>query len=127
MIEHQTGHKIRRFRTDNGTEYVNQFLKEFFTTEGIINDTTAPYSPQSNGVAERFNQTITTMARCILKDLPTSLWAEAIAWSVYTKNRLPHSTISFKISFEIFHGHLSSLDYLRSFGTLCIIHIIPEE
>ena len=127
MIERQTGHKIRRFRTDNGTEYVNQFLKESFTTEGIIHDTTAPYSPQSNGVAERFNQTIATMARCILKDLPTSLWAEAIAWSVYTKNRLPHSTISFKTPYEVFYGQQPSLDHLRSFGTPCIVHIMPEE
>ena len=67
------------------------------------------------------------MARCILKDLSKSLWAEAIAWSTYIKNHLPHSTISFKTPFEIFHSHPPSLDYLRSFGTPCIIHIMPEE
>jgi len=127
MIERQTGHKIRRFRTDNGTEFINQALKDFFEEEGIIHETTAPYSPQSNGVAERFNQTITTMARCILKDLPKSLWAEAIAWSVYTKNRLPHSTISFKSPYELFYGQHPSLDHLKSFGTPCIIYIMPEE
>ena len=67
------------------------------------------------------------MAQCILKDLPKSLWAEAIAWSVYTKNHLPHSTISFKIPYELFYGQHPPLDYLRSFGTPCIIHIMPEE
>ena len=67
------------------------------------------------------------MACCILKDLPKPLWAEAIAWSVYTKNRIPHSTISFKTPYEIFYGQKPSLDHLKSFGTPCIVHIMPEE
>jgi len=55
------------------------------------------------------------------------LWAEAIAWSVYTKNRIPHSTLSFKTPYEVLYGQQPSLDHLKAFGTPCIIHIMPEE
>ena len=52
MVERQSGYKIRRFQTDNGGEYINQTLKEFFKSQGILHDTITPHSPQSNGVAE---------------------------------------------------------------------------
>ena len=46
------------FRTDNGGEYVTNDLKGFFTSKGIIPEFSPPYSPESNGVAERLNRTI---------------------------------------------------------------------
>jgi len=70
---------IPRFRTDGGGEYVNKELREFFAEEGIIHKITPPYSHESNGIAERFNRTIVTMARAMLDGLPKALWSEAIA------------------------------------------------
>jgi len=67
------------------------------------------------------------MACCILKDLPKSLWAEAVAWSTYTKNQILHSTISFKTPYEVFHSQQPSLNHLKAFGTPCVTHIMPED
>jgi len=44
------------FRTDNGGEYVTKDLKGFFASKGIIYEFSPPYSPKSNGVAERLDR-----------------------------------------------------------------------
>lgn len=58
MVMNQYNTKIKRFRSDNGGEYNNRALKNFFQNEGIIYKNTALYSYESNGKAERYNRTI---------------------------------------------------------------------
>ena len=58
LVERQHDLKIKRIRTDNGGEYVNNELKEFFAVNGILHKLTPAYSPESNGIAKRFNQTV---------------------------------------------------------------------
>ena len=55
FIETQTGHKLKKFQSDNGGEYVNKNFKDFCGKHGIIMETTAPYSPAQNGIAKRLN------------------------------------------------------------------------
>ena len=73
---------------DNGKELVNDKLKKLAVDEGIIIETSAPYSPSQNGVAERFNRTLLELARAMLisKNLPTFLWDEAVAHAAYLRN-----------------------------------------
>jgi transposase InsO family protein len=52
FLETQTGEKIKRFCTDNGSEYIRLPFKEFCTNEGIIMEMMAPYSLAQNGIAE---------------------------------------------------------------------------
>ena len=56
--ETQTGKSLKAVRTDRGTEYLNSELHKYFRSKGIIHNTTAPYTPEQNGVAERFNRTL---------------------------------------------------------------------
>ena len=56
-VENQLNKKIKKVRSDCGGEYVEPF-GEFCTRNGIIHEVTPPYSPQSNGVAERKNRTL---------------------------------------------------------------------
>jgi len=56
-LETQSGHRCRVVRTDNGNEYVNTELKQFFTARGIIHQTSVAYTPEQNGAAERLNRT----------------------------------------------------------------------
>nr|GEY48107.1 retrotransposon protein, putative, Ty1-copia subclass [Tanacetum cinerariifolium] len=44
-------------RTDNGTEFKNQVLKEYFDTVGISHQMSSVRTPQQNGVVERQNRT----------------------------------------------------------------------
>nr|GFA79980.1 putative ribonuclease H-like domain-containing protein [Tanacetum cinerariifolium] len=76
-------------RTNNGTEFKNQVLKEYFDTVGISHQMSSVRTPQQNGVVERRNQTLVEAARTMLvfSHAPLFLWAEAIATACFTQNR----------------------------------------
>jgi transposase InsO family protein len=76
MIENKFGRAPKYLRFDNGKELVNKELEKFAAEKGITIETTAPYSPSQNGVAERFNRTLLELARAMLieKNLPVFLW-----------------------------------------------------
>ena len=61
---------IKRFRTDNGDEYVNAEMLNVLTRVGIKHDHTPSYSHECNGIAERYNRTIITATRSMLTGLP---------------------------------------------------------
>ena len=67
-VENQLGKTIKIVRSDRGGEYDAPF-EEFCFEHGIIHQTTVPYSPQSNGVAERKNRTLKEMMNVILISL----------------------------------------------------------
>nr|GEX50669.1 hypothetical protein [Tanacetum cinerariifolium] len=52
-------------RTDNGTEFKNQVLKEYFDSIGISHQMSSFRTPQQNGVMERQNRTLVEAARTI--------------------------------------------------------------
>nr|GFB21247.1 hypothetical protein [Tanacetum cinerariifolium] len=55
----------RRIRTSNGTEFVNQTLRDYYEEIGISHETSVARSPQQNGVIERRNRTLIEAARTI--------------------------------------------------------------
>nr|GFA92855.1 hypothetical protein [Tanacetum cinerariifolium] len=61
---------VRRIRTDNGTEFVNQTLREYYEEVGISHETSVARYPQQNGVVKRRNQTLIEAARTIMTTLP---------------------------------------------------------
>ena len=52
MLKRQSGLKARCIRSDNGFEFVNSTMDQFCQHNGIIHETTVPYLPQQNGLAE---------------------------------------------------------------------------
>ncbi|GKC07489.1 integrase, catalytic region, zinc finger, CCHC-type containing protein, partial [Tanacetum coccineum] len=58
MIQVRLKVPVRRIRTDNGTEFVNQTLREYYKKVGISHETSVARSPQQNGVIERRNRTL---------------------------------------------------------------------
>ncbi|GKD71236.1 retrovirus-related pol polyprotein from transposon TNT 1-94 [Tanacetum coccineum] len=53
-------------RTDNGTEIVNQTLREFYENVSISHQTSVARTPQQNDVVERQNWTLVEDARTML-------------------------------------------------------------
>jgi len=53
ILERQSGLKVRRLHSDNGSEFVNDAMNTFCHCNGIIHETTIPYTPEQNGIAER--------------------------------------------------------------------------
>eukprot|EP00253_Pinus_taeda_P001708 PITA_01708 len=68
LIENQTEKKIKILRTDNGTEYESNEFHDFCKEAGIKRETTTPYTPEQNGVAERKNRMIVEVVRAKFHD-----------------------------------------------------------
>ncbi|GJU48561.1 retrovirus-related pol polyprotein from transposon TNT 1-94 [Tanacetum coccineum] len=121
MIQVRLKETVRRIRTDNGTEFVNQTLREYYEKVGISHETSVARSPQQNGVVERRNRTLIEAARTMLiyAKAPLFLWAEAVATACYTQNRSMIRRRHSKTPYELLHDKPLDLSYLHVFGALC--------
>ena len=91
LIEMQTGCQLKHLCSDGSSEYINTLFRAFCAKNRIIMESTTPYSPAQNGIAERLNHTLLEHARAMLfaKQVPKMLWPEAITYACYIKNRMP--------------------------------------
>ncbi|GJY35453.1 retrovirus-related pol polyprotein from transposon TNT 1-94 [Tanacetum coccineum] len=112
---------ISNVRTDNGTEFVNQTLREFYENVGISHQTSVARTPQQNNVVERRNQTLVEAARTMLifSKAPLLLWAEAINTAYYTQNRSLIRLRYNKTPYELMQDKKPDLSFFYVFGALC--------
>lgn len=127
-VENELNAKIKMIRTDNGTEYCNYNLEKYLSANGIIHQTSIPYTPQHNGLAERMNRTLVERARCMLfyAKLEKSYWAEALATAAYIVNRSPTKSLNGKTPYEMWKGKKPNLSHLKIFGSSAMVHV-PKE
>ena len=57
-VENQLNKNIKILKSDRGGEYESNYFSALCAKFGIIHQTTAPYTPQQNGIAERKNRTL---------------------------------------------------------------------
>nr|GEV53191.1 hypothetical protein [Tanacetum cinerariifolium] len=78
--ENLIDHKVKIISCDNGTEFKNKQMNQFYEKQGVKRDFSLARTPQHNGIAERKNRTLIEAARTMLADskLPTTFWAEAV-------------------------------------------------
>ncbi|GJW43864.1 retrovirus-related pol polyprotein from transposon TNT 1-94 [Tanacetum coccineum] len=109
------------FIKDNGTEFVNQTLRDYYEQVGISHETSVAQTPQQNGVVERQNRTLVEVAHTMLifAQAPLFLWAEAIAPACYTQNRSIIRRCHGKTLYDLLHDRKPDSSYLRVFGALC--------
>jgi len=96
----EEGIPILRILTDRGTEYKgnieNHAYQLFLSIAGIEHSTTKAYSPQTNGICERFNKTMkqeffeVAMRKKIYSSLE-ELQKDLDTWLDYYNNERPHS------------------------------------
>lgn len=104
--------EIQEIRCDNAGEY---FSKEFVTyaaKKGIRISPTAPYNPESNGLAERLNRTLNDKARAML------VWARLpnVYWGFALQAALSRSKILRMTPHERWTGKKPWLEDLRVWG-----------
>jgi transposase InsO family protein len=89
-VENQLEKNIKRLRTDRRGEYFSNNFFEFCAEHGIIHEKTPLCSPQSNGIAERKNRTLTELVNAILETagLSREWWGEAILIACHVLNRV---------------------------------------
>lgn len=90
-LERRCGKKLKRIRFDGAKEFVTPKLLDWYRDRGIDHEGTPPYSPESNGKAERVNRTVMERVRAVLAEtgLDEGLWAEATVAAIYVMNRTP--------------------------------------
>jgi Integrase core domain len=59
---------IKRIRSDNSSQYIGKEFQNICAKSGIIHETTSPYTPEHNGIAERYNRTLQEGALTIRHD-----------------------------------------------------------
>lgn len=120
------GSTISTLRTDNAREFLSNNLSTFFSTQGIAHQTSCPYTPQQNGVAERKIRHITETARTLLHHMhvPHRFWSHAILTSTYLINRLPSTVLQGTIPWDLLHPTTRAFPLpARVFGCACYVHI----
>lgn len=119
---------IKIVRSDGGGEYIGKKFEQYLITHGIKHEKTAPYTPQQNGVAERYNRTIVEKVRCLLFDakLNKKFWAEAAYAAVDVINMLPTSSNGDKTPNELWMGKPSDFDNMKVFGCKALVHV-PQQ
>ena len=107
-----------KIRSDNGTEFKNMKIEEWCDEEDIKHEFSATYTPQQNGVVERKNKTLITLARAMLDDYGTSerFWAEAINTACHASNRVYLHRLLKKTPYELLTGKKPNISYFRVLG-----------
>jgi transposase InsO family protein len=112
------GRNPKAIRTDRGKEFINEQLTPWCREHGIEVQTTAPYSPFQNGIAERSNRTLVELARAMIaaKNLPEFLWEPAVKHAAYLRNLSYTKVIPNKTPYEIWNKNKPDVSHLREFG-----------
>ena len=127
-IRNKYDYKVKFLHVDNGTEYINQEVKKYLSDHGIQLETTAPYTPEQNGRAERDMRTIVESARSMIhaKQVPLTLWAEAVNTAVYLLNRTTSTQSPNSTPYELWTGKKADVSHTRTFGCTAYMHV-PDQ
>nr|GEW75599.1 putative ribonuclease H-like domain-containing protein [Tanacetum cinerariifolium] len=68
-IENLNEVRIKELRSDNGTEFRNHKLEEFYDEKGVSQNFSSLCTPEQNGVAERRNKTLIEAAKTMLNSV----------------------------------------------------------
>lgn len=114
-------------RTDGAFKYAGGTWADWLRDRGIRHERTTRYTPQQNGVAERYNRTVAERVMAMLSDagLPPQWWAEASVTANYLANRTPQRGQEVT-PHEAFHGVRPNVSHLRAFGCRAWVHIPPD-
>jgi hypothetical protein len=103
--------------SDRGTEFVNSEMAEYCSEHVIRQRFSDAYTPQQNGLAERFNRTILESLRTILLDsgLRKNLWNEILSACTLTLNQVPAHK-SKKSPYELFKEKTIPIKFFHPIG-----------
>ncbi|GJS02340.1 retrovirus-related pol polyprotein from transposon TNT 1-94 [Tanacetum coccineum] len=104
LVENHTGRTVKKLRTDNGLEFCNLEFKQLCIKSGIARHLTVVGTSQQNGIAQ-------------------DLLAKATCTAAYLINRSLSTTIEKKTPMEMWSGHPSDYEMLRTLGCVAYSHV----
>ncbi|KAJ9565881.1 hypothetical protein OSB04_001847 [Centaurea solstitialis] len=106
-VQNQLGRKIKFLRSDRGGEYLSDEFDNHLMECGIVSQLTPPYTPQMNGVSERWNRTLLDMGH-------------ALETAAHILNRAPTKSVE-KTPYELWKGKKPKMSFLRIWG--CEVYV----
>src|SRR5204863_1388254 len=123
-------------RTD-GERSLGKKFQDWIKSKGITLETSAPYTPEQNGSAERSGGVIISRARAmrVHANLPEHLWPEIVPAAAYVLNRTPNKQLDWKTPLEVLQQLTNmpnphpSIAHLRVYGARAypLDHKIPKS
>ncbi|GJZ11459.1 zinc finger, CCHC-type containing protein [Tanacetum coccineum] len=95
-----------------------------YYNNGIIYETTASYTPQQNGVAERKNRALKEMVNSMLSysGLSEGFWGEAMLTACYLLNMVPNKRNK-TTPYELWYKKRPNLAFLRVWGCRAVVRL----
>ena len=116
--------------SDNGGEYTGSDWAEVVTAARCKHRFSAPRTAAQNGMAERAVGSLTSMAKCLLKDAskPKSWWLWALTAAAYISNRTDTAGLEHDMTpYEVFHGKKPNTKHMKKWGSDMWVHIYDHE
>ncbi|WZZ60344.1 hypothetical protein YC2023_060451 [Brassica napus] len=128
-VSNQYNATVKVLRSDNGGEYISNAFKSHLAKHGIVHQTSCPYTPQQNGVAERKNRHLMEVARSMMfhANVPKRFWSDGVQTACYLINRVPTKILKNLSPFEVLNKSKPVIDHLRVFGCVCYVMVPGEQ
>jgi len=90
-------------QSNGGLEFTNKAFQNQLWTDGTLLETSAPYTPEQNGLTERTNQSLAMLANTMLEEskLPKSFWADTMSTAAYISAQSPTSRLGEKVPYQV--------------------------
>ena len=126
--ETQTDRKVKAIRSDRGGEFLGHDFDAYLAEKGIERQLSVARSPQQNGRAERWQQTIQTKAEAMRHHagLSPGFWKLSVETAVHIYNRQPLRRHSWKPPITVWNGTKPDVSYFRVFGCKAYVHTHKE-
>jgi hypothetical protein len=124
-LERQSGKELKQLCTDVGNEWLNKTVGDFCRRNGILHETTIPYTPKQNGIVKQAIATYFEMVRCMLHSAKMDLryWGEAFLYAIHVHNLSPTSAIQDRIPVHVWTGHKPDVSHLHVSGSTIYVNI----
>lgn len=99
---------VSEIRSDRGTEFNNEVIRELCALMGIRHEMSTPYRHQTVGAIERNHRTLNEYLRAYLKDDKTD-WPEFVKYYSFCYNTSPNTAINNFTPFELVFAKRNSI------------------
>jgi transposase InsO family protein len=109
---------VKSVHADNAAEFTGGDFNSCRREQGIKFTSSAPYSPESNGLAENFNKVPFARVRCLLdhSGMDKVMWGEDAHHAVHLLNITPSRSLGNITPHEAAYGVVPDVSKLRVFG-----------
>ena len=127
--ERQTGRKLKTICTNRGSEFLSKEQKGYLQEHRIEHQTSMLSSPQQNGRAKCFQQTIINKVESMQQaaGLSDGFWKYAVRTAVHVYNMTPISKAEFLTLKEMWSSSKPDISHLRIFRCAAYVHVLKGK